>query len=136
MSWNNFSFQPMRFALSGGVATTTHWLVMAVMLSSGIEPSVATASGALIGAIVNYFLQRNITFQSKARHRSALVRYAGVCTLTWFANLVIFIVLYHIILLTPMYAQGITTFLVALISYVLYKRIVFNDQHTRPVYQA
>ena len=127
------SLQAIRFAFSGGLATASHWLVMAIMIKVGTIPAIATAVGAFIGAVVNYILQRNVTFQSNAAHRSTLRRYIAVCTLTWIANLLFFSVFHHTILLSAMYAQGITTFVVALMSYFLYKRIVFNDHPSQSV---
>ena len=124
----NSFIRPIRFAFSGGLATASHWLVMALMINAGTLPAIATAVGAFIGAVVNYILQRNVTFQSNAAHRSTLRRYIAVCTLTWLANLLFFFFFHHITLLSAMYAQGITTFVVALMSYFLYKRVVFNDQ--------
>lgn len=125
----------LRFSLAGGLATASHWLVMALMINAGAVPATATAIGAFIGAIINYILQRHVTFQSNVAHHFALLRYLGVCTLTWFVNLIFFLVLHRIVLLSPLYAQGITTLTVALMSYFLYKRIVFNDCQSEPVYR-
>jgi len=104
------------------------------MVNAGRLPAIATAVGAFIGAIVNYILQCEVIFYSNANHRSVLLRYIAVCTLMWFANLILFLILHRIVLLSPMYAQGITTLLVALMSYFLCKRIVFNDCQSQPVY--
>lgn len=134
MSKENSFMQSIRFVLSGGLATTSHWLVMALMINTGIFPTIATATGAFIGAIINYILQRNMTFKFKATHRSTLPRYIIVCVLLWVANLLIFFVLHRITLISTMNAQGFTTLVVALMSYFLYKRIVFNDQQSQSVY--
>ncbi len=120
--------QSLRFVFSGGLATATHWLLMIVMLKVGTAAATATALGALVGAVVNYVLQREVTFKSKRGHRSALLRYLSVCALLWFANLIVFLILYHTVLPAPMYAQAITTGVVAFLSYILYKRVVFNDR--------
>ncbi|NOY67711.1 MAG: GtrA family protein [Gammaproteobacteria bacterium] len=134
MSWQKRLLQSARFVLSGGIATASHWLVMAFMVNVGIRPLIATATGAFIGAIINYILQRYVTFQTKAVHRTVLLRYTGVCIIIWFSNFFIFISLFHIARLTPIYAQGITTLTLAVMSYYFYKRMVFNDQRSQPVY--
>ncbi len=134
ISKETFLCQSVRFAISGGLATLSHWLIMALMIYAGTTPAKATAVGAFIGATLNYILQHKVTFQSNVAHRSALLRYIVVCTLTWTANLFYFFILHHIIMLTAMYAQSITTFLVALMSYFLYKRIVFNGHQPQAVY--
>jgi len=123
--WNGSYLQPVRFTLVGGLATVSHWLVMALAINLGAMPAMATAIGAVIGALVNYILQRNVTFQSNNSHRTALRRYLIVCLLIWGANLFIFFTLYHIVLLATVYAQLLTTLLVAFMSYFLYKRTVF-----------
>lgn len=130
MTGNKLSAQPIRFALSGGLATTSHWGSMAFMVSMGALPATATAIGALIGAAINYALQRSITFQSNTPHGATILRYLGACTLIWLANLVLFLVLHHTTQLSPLFAQGITTFTLAFMSYFLFKRIVFNDHQS------
>jgi len=113
--------------MSGGLATVSHWLVMALLINAGTPAFTATGVGAFVGSIVNYFLQRNLTFQSKTPHRIALLRYNFVCLQTWITNLLIFYLLHHIALLNTAYSQLLTTFTVSLLSYFLYKRVVFYD---------
>jgi len=126
------NFQSIRFILSSGFATASHWFVMAIMIVAGVDPTMATAGGALIGAIVNYFLQREITFRSNSTHRSTLLRYIAVCAIIWLFNLMLFFFFYKIALFSTLVAQSITTLAVAFISYFLYKGIVFNDHHSQP----
>ncbi len=128
-----FLIQQMRFALMGGLATVLHWLVMALMVNIGNTPIIATATGALIGAMANYVLQHSVTFKTNESHASVVPRYISVFMMTWVANLLIFSLLHHTSRLTPMYAQGITTLAVASMSYVLYKRVVFNEHPPQSV---
>jgi len=128
MPWYKPLFEPMRFVFSGGVATLSHWLTMGLLIVAGTQPAVATAIGALIGAVINYILQRNVTFRSDVAHSQALRAYLLVCVITWVANLLIFIACHHWLGLTPLYAQGLTTALVAGLSYVLYKTMVFHER--------
>lgn len=128
MPWYQPLFQPLRFVFSGGLATLAHWLVMALLIVAGVQAAVATAVGAFIGAVSNYFLQRNVTFRSDVAHRRALRAYLLVVVITWIANLLIFIACHHGLGLTPLYAQGVTTALVACLSYVLYKTMVFHER--------
>ena len=118
----------LKFILSAGLATAAHWFVMAVLMHLGKPAITATAVGAMVGAVVNYVLQRNITFQSKISHRTALLSYLFVCMQIWAANLLIFYTLHYRIEINAAYSQVITTFIVALISYLLYKRVVFHDR--------
>ena len=128
MPWYKPLFQPLRFVFSGGLATLSHWLVMGLLIMAGIQATLATAVGAFIGAVINYILQRNVTFRSAVAHSQALRAYLLVCVITWFANLAIFVACHHWFGLAPLYAQGLTTALVACLSYVLYKRMVFHER--------
>ncbi|MCF6263191.1 MAG: GtrA family protein [Xanthomonadales bacterium] len=118
----------LKFTFSGGVATASHWLVMALLIHAGVAALVATAVGAFFGAVVNYFLQRNLTFESKTPHRIVFLPYLIVCLQIWIANGLIFYILHHAAKVNAVFSQGITTLIIALISYLLYKRIVFNDR--------
>ncbi|PCH97221.1 MAG: polysaccharide biosynthesis protein GtrA [Gammaproteobacteria bacterium] len=130
---NIFIFQSIRFAVSSGIATASHWFVMAILIVASTTPTVATAVGALIGAIVNYFLQRKITFRSSSANSSTLLSYIAVCIVIWFLNFLFFFIFYQIALLSTVVSQGITTLSVALISYFLYKRIVFNEHQPQSI---
>jgi putative flippase GtrA len=128
MPWNHPLMQPLRFLFSGGLATLAHWLVMALLIMAGSDAAVATGVGAIVGALVNYILQRNVTFRSSVAHRRAMQAYLLACVIIWCANLAVFIILHSGLGLTPLYAQGLTTAIVACLSYVLYKRMVFHER--------
>lgn len=117
----------IRFIVAGGISTLSHWVVMALMIFSSILPEIASATGALVGAIVNYILQKTFTFQSTQSHRSTIPRYIAACAILWLANLLIFSTLIRIINLQIITAQIVTTAFVAILSYLLYKRNTFND---------
>jgi len=121
-------FQPLRFIFSSGLATLSHWSVMAMLIYFGSQAAVATGVGAIVGAIVNYLLQRRITFRSNAAHTAAIPAYLLVVMITWCANLLIFISLQQGLMMPTWYAQAITTLVVAVLSYLLYKRIVFHER--------
>ncbi len=124
-----FNVQPLRFLLSSGLATISHWFVMVMMIIAGTAPTIATAVGAFIGAVTNYFLQHKVTFRTNLtlNHHFRLLRYIFVCALIWLFNFVFFFMLYRTAMLPIVVAQGATTLTIALMSYFLYKRIVFNE---------
>ncbi len=126
--WTHTYLQPFRFLISSGLATLSHWLVMAIMIAMDISAAIATAIGAMIGAVVNYLLQRKVTFQSTVRHTRAIPTYLLVVLISWCANLGIFISLHDGLMLPTWPAQVITTLTVASLSYLLYKRIVFHER--------
>ncbi len=126
----NTRIELLKFAFSGGFATIIHWLLMALLINAGVAAITATAVGAFIGAIVNYILQRNIVFQSKKPHQITILPYIIVCIQVWISNLVFFYILNSTAKLSVVFAQGITTLFVAFMSYILYKKKVFNERQS------
>ena len=118
-----------RFVVSGGVSTLSHWLTMALLIIAGMLPALATAIGAIVGAIVNYFAQKTFTFKSRKQHRITIPRYIAACAILWIANLVIFILLNESLAIAVAPAQLLTTTIVAILSYWLYRVMVFTDSH-------
>lgn len=118
-----------RFVVSGGSATTAHWLLMTVLILFGLEPSIATSIGALWGAVINYLMQKRYTFRASAADRRLLPRYVTICIVLWFANLAIFLFATQLLHLPTTPAQLATTLTTALLGYWSYAWIVFDDSH-------
>jgi len=116
------------FIAAGGLATLFHWLVMAALIGAGLEPTLATASGSVSGAALNYGLQRRLAFRNAGPHRFTLWRYVGSCFVAWLCNLVFFFLLNSVLELPVMLSQVITTGLVAALNYIVYQRLVFHEQ--------
>ncbi|WP_422014876.1 GtrA family protein [Roseateles sp.] len=75
--------QFLRYALTGGLATAAHYLVLFALVEGlhAAAPAAAMA-GALCGALVAYAGNRHFTFGgSPASHRRALPRFATVALL-------------------------------------------------------
>lgn len=115
------------FIAAGGLATLFHWVVMAGLMGTGLEPMLATASGSLSGAAMNYGLQRRLAFQNAGPHRLTLWRYAGSCIVAWLCNLVVFFVFNSVLFLPVSLSQIATTGLVAAVNYIVYQRLVFYE---------
>ena len=118
--------EAIRFVASGGVATLSHWLAMALLMAAGTSPVMATSSGAVVGALVNYLMQKAYTFRSSNSHHIELPRYVAACALLWLANQLLFMLLMRLLDLSIPSIQLLTTAVVALLSYWLYRRMVFN----------
>ena len=68
-----------RFLLVGGVATATHYCVLIVAVEAlQVRPVIASGLGFLLGALVNYQLNRHFTFRSATAHRAALPRFFAI----------------------------------------------------------
>ena len=124
---NTRALEIQRFVVSGGVSTLSHWLTMALLIIVGMVPALATATGALVGAIVNYLAQKTFTFKSRKQHRITIPRYIAACAILWIANLVVFILLNVSLSIAVAPAQFLTTAIVAILSYWLYRVMVFSD---------
>ena len=86
----------------------------------------ATAGGALAGAVANFPLQQTWTFGGRFR-AGAVPGYAAACGFGWMMNGALFLLLHQTLALAVAPAQVLTTALVALSNYTLYKRWVFHD---------
>lgn len=116
------------FVTAGGLATLFHWFVMAALVHAGLEPTLATASGSLSGAILNYGLQRRMAFRNAGPHRLTLWRYIGSCLIAWLCNFVFFFLLNSVLALPVTLSQVVTTGFVAALNYIVYQRLVFHEQ--------
>ncbi len=118
-----------RFLLAGGVATLLHWLTMLVLIDWGLNAVPATATGATVGLLANYFGQHRYAFRSDLPHRIAFPRYLTGAALGWGLNLAGFSLLL-VAGLSIVPSQVITTGLVALANYFFAQRFVFHEEQT------
>ena len=64
------------FAALGAMGTVAHYAVLIGLVEWSLTgPTLATALGAGVGAVVNYLLSRRFAFQSTRAHREALPRF-------------------------------------------------------------
>ena len=69
----------LSFATVGVFGTAAHYTVLWALVEAGDVPVVAaTTAGFVVGAIVNYVLNRRFTFVSKAAHSTALPKFLTV----------------------------------------------------------
>ena len=112
----------IKFCGVGVIATLCHYIVGFVLFEFGnIEAHWSAFWGAVIGAIVSYFLNRSITFQSDQSHTETTWRFAIVASggafFTWvFMKFLtsFFQTLVGSNQLGYLIAQGVTTILVLL----------------------
>lgn len=100
---------------------------MGLLIQQGANALWATAVGGGAGALVNYGLQRRITFRYTGPHGRAFQLYLISCPASWFANLCIFAWLHQSLALDVMSSQILTTAVVAGLNYLMFERVVFND---------
>ncbi len=68
--------QFLAFALIGSIATSVHFIVLAILVEQlGFKPVWSSAVGFCVSALLNYSLNYMITFGAIARHVTALPRF-------------------------------------------------------------
>jgi len=81
------SRQFLLFAAMGAIGTAAHYLTLILLVSAvGLHPGVGAAAGAVMGAAINYLLNRRFTFRSEGQHLRTIARYALVAALGAFLN--------------------------------------------------
>lgn len=116
----------LRFLVSGGIATVVHWTILWGLINLQVEAVLASSIGAFAGAIVNYVLQYFFTFKTERKHKQALLTYIPAVVFSWSLNLALFYILYGGLFPEPMMAQVVTTVLVAIVNFLIYKKVVFR----------
>ncbi|EYC51570.1 polysaccharide biosynthesis protein GtrA [Hylemonella gracilis str. Niagara R] len=120
-------YRPMRFVCAGGIATVSHWLLMAALIGLGQPELLATVVGSVSGALVNFFAQRHLTFRDRPVTHMAVWPYAWTCLLSWLINAWVFHLCFAWAGWPVAVAQGLATLMAAWASYFLYGRLVFRQ---------
>lgn len=118
----------LRFLLVGGLSTFAHYLLLAALVEcAAVDVLPATAAGYVLGAVVNYLLNRRFTFRSARAHGAAVPRFVAV----WLAGLL------ATVLLMALCVQGLgwhwlpsqvlTTGLVLVLNYLGHARFAFRS---------
>ena len=81
------SQQFIRFALVGAGGTAGHYVVLLTLVELRLAaPVPASSTGFVVGAIVNYFLNREFTFRSAVPHRSGLPKFLTIASVGMVLN--------------------------------------------------
>ena len=77
----------IKFSAVGALGTLVHYsvLVFLVQLLS-VNVLVASSTGAIVGALVNYFLNYKWTFNSNKRHSEAMAKFFAVAAVGFVMN--------------------------------------------------
>lgn len=100
----------LRFAVVGAVGTAAHYALLLTLVEGvGADPIAGSVAGFLLGALVNYTMNRSLVFRSERAHVEALPRFLAIAGmgLCWNALLMyLFVDLFGIYYLV---AQIVTT---------------------------
>lgn len=124
------------FLAVGTVATTVHWLLMALLIMQGFSPVAATAVGACTGLLLSYIGHCYVTFRTTTSHTDLNGQmvgpshgrlFPGFCvtaSVGWLINLLVFMLLSALVLSVPL-SQMIATGCATVCNYVLNRQFVF-----------
>lgn len=104
---------------------------MALLVWQGAPAVLATVIGAIVGSLFNYLFQFYWAFSGIGVHSKAIPAYASTAILGWCVNAGIFYLLISIVHADHGLAQLCATAAVAVINFILYKRIVFHERVIR-----
>jgi len=77
--------QFLAFSVAGAIATTVHFLVLAIAVQLfSFGPVIGSIAGYITGAVVNYLLNYHVTFNSRNRHMETSIKFcvivlSGLC---------------------------------------------------------
>lgn len=108
----------LRFALVGAVGTVAHYALLLVLVElAGFDPVVGSVGGFLLGALVNYGMNRRLVFASDRAHVEALPRFFAVAGMGLVINALLMRLFVHVLGLHYLLAQVVTTALLLVWHY-------------------
>ncbi|KQQ46359.1 hypothetical protein ASF61_18350 [Duganella sp. Leaf126] len=109
----------VRYALVGAVGTLAHYAVLFITVSlHWLAPVAASVTGAVVGAIVNYFLNARYTFK-RASSGQSMLRFAATAAFGAVLNGVLMQLLTTVAGLHYLLAQLAATAVVLLLTYTI-----------------
>src|SRR5207302_2697927 len=81
------AFAFARYTAVGAIGSAAHFAVLiALVQAAAVRPVPASAAGMVVGAFINYHLNRRFTFRSTRRHREAMWRFFAIAALLLAVN--------------------------------------------------
>ena len=117
------------FALVGLVGTAAHFLVLYTLVSTvGFGPVAGSSLGFLAGALVNYWLNYQLTFRSSAKHRDALPKFLTVAAGGWLLNGALMAILLSQVDVHYLLLQGLVSGIVLLWNFLANRLWTFRER--------
>ncbi len=125
---HNLMRQFITFLGAGAIATSGHYAVLLFLVEIGhVLPVMASMVGAVTGAVISYYLNRNYTFQSQADHSKTAPKFFVVAALAIVFNTAL-MAAFTIWLRFPYFlAQALTTCLLIIITFGVNKLWSFKE---------
>lgn len=110
------------FLLIGGVCTGLHYAVLILFVGlEWLDPIGASALGFCVSAVLNYVLNRRLTFSSSRAHRSAAPRFVGVAASGLMINTALLVLFNGVLEWHYLLAQVMATGATLVWNFILHK---------------
>ena len=120
------------FGMVGVIGTSVHYLTLVLLVETvGMRPVTATSVGFVIGALVNYLLNRRYTFRSSKAHLDAGPRFFLVALVTGVLNSLLVYVGVGLMSANYLLVQVGATLIVLLANFALNSVWTFQEGHIR-----
>jgi putative flippase GtrA len=88
--------QFLRFTGVGAIGTAGHYMTLVLLVeAAGVDAVPASLAGFVVGALINYHLNRSYTFQSDVAHRIALPKFFTIAAIGALLNTMIMSLAVH-----------------------------------------
>jgi putative flippase GtrA len=124
-------FQFLRFFYVGVLSTLFDWLIFFILTYLiSISPTYAILISYCSGAIINYNLNKKITFYSKTKRISnQFIVFTIIALVSMFISYILLFIFYNIFGIEKMISRISITFIVFIINYIAHKFITFNKKY-------
>jgi len=120
--------QFIKFSGVGVIGTTVHYTMLIFLVKICSTNAVAASSvGALLGALVNYYLNHRYTFNSTRKHKEAMWRFYSVSTGGFALNGIMMAFLTEFLTVFYLAAQILTTGVVLFWNYLFSRFWAFSE---------
>jgi putative flippase GtrA len=127
--------QFLKFSVIGGIATLIHYLILGLLVEYwGVYPAAASAIGFTVSAIINYRLNRSLTFSSLLPHSFSFPRFIIVAVSALVLNTLVLSFCYEILSMYYLVAQLIATAIVLPWTFLGNRLWSFRDHKTTDDY--
>jgi putative flippase GtrA len=121
--------QLARFIVAGALGTTAHYVLLIGLVEMlHWRPVIASSAGMLIGASINYVLNRNFVFRSQASHYRGLPRFLTVAASAFGLNALVMAVAAESTALPYLAAQVLSTGIVTMMTFAAHRAWTFDEQ--------
>lgn len=120
--------QFMRFAGVGAIGTAGHYLTLVLLVeAAGVDAVPASLAGFVVGALINYHLNRVYTFRSDIAHRIALPKFLAIAAIGAVLNTLIMSLALNQLRLHYLLAQILATGIVLVWGFLGNRLWTFNS---------